>query len=94
LVQGSLGGGGAGKPQDPGLAAAARAGTSGYGGVTKRITGGAKARLVLRLDKAGRKLLRRHHRLTTKLLITETVGAVKTPTAVLSQSVSFGGRRK
>jgi len=94
LVQGSLGGGGAGKPQDPGLAAAARARTRGYGSVTKRIKGGAKARLVLRLDKAGRKLLGRHHRLITKLLITETVGAVKTPTTVLSQSVSFGGRRK
>jgi hypothetical protein len=94
LVQGSLGGGGAGKPQDPGLAAAARARTSGYGSVTKRIKGGAKARLVLRLDMAGRKLLGRHHRLTTKLLVTETVGAVKTPTTVLSQSVSFGGRRK
>jgi hypothetical protein len=96
-LHGSLGGGGGGggeKEQDPGLAAAARARTSGYADITKRIKGGAKATLELRLDKAGRTLLARKHRLTVKLLITETIGAVKTPTTVVSQNVTFGKARK
>jgi hypothetical protein len=78
-------------------AAASAAHATVYASVVKRLKGGTKAKLVLRLDKAGKKLLARRHRLKLQLLITETFAGVKKPTTVLSESVTFGksgNRRK
>ena len=92
-----------GKLQSGGGAAADRAAAASvahatvYASVIKRLKGGTKAKLVLRLDKAGKKLLARQHRLKLQLLITETFAGVKKPTTVLSESVTFGksgNRRK
>ena len=64
--------------------------------LTRTLRAGAKLTLVLKLNSRGRALLARKHRLTAQLILTEVVGAVKTPTTVLSESVTFGkaGRNK
>jgi hypothetical protein len=75
-------------------AAASAAQAIVYASVVKRLKGGTRTKLVLRLDKAGKKLLARRHRLKLQLLITEMFAGVKKPTPVLAQSVTLGRHRR
>jgi hypothetical protein len=59
---------------------------------TKKLKGGSSTKLVIRLSKPGKKLLAKRHRLKAHLLVTEVVGAVKAPTAVLSKTITFKHR--
>jgi len=93
-LEGSLQSGAAKTATDLRAVPAAKGKILTYGRVVKTIRGGAKATLVLRLDTAARRLLARRHRLKLALLITETVGAVKTPSVVLSANVTFGKQGK
>jgi hypothetical protein len=82
------------RPGSAKASSAVAAAATVFAHLTRKLSGGHRTTLVLRLDRAGKKLLTRRHRLTASLLVTQTVGAVKTPTTVISKRVSFTTRKR
>ncbi len=78
--------GGAG---DVGSARLARAHTLELAHLTRKLRGGASATLVLKLDRAGARLLARRHRLKAELVITQALGSSGKSSPVLSKSLTF-----
>jgi hypothetical protein len=69
--------------------AAAKARTSVIGTLRSRIAPGKSAKLVVKLNAAARKRLRGKRHVKAHLQIGQTVGAVKTPTTILTQTVTL-----
>jgi hypothetical protein len=63
-----------------------------YATAKLKLAGGHRKSLKLHLNSAGKRLLARRHHLKLELIVAQSVGAVRTPTTLLQQTVTLRGR--